>query len=75
MLRLHKLLLRPRGAQAAESNSKTTKQAMTLKVKRIVGKIRVEGLDFSTLLLEEIFATDVKLQLIYKLVVLGFTFL
>ncbi|XP_075506452.1 uncharacterized protein LOC142543220 [Primulina tabacum] len=39
---LHKLLLQPRGAQAAESNSKTTEQTIPSKVKRIVGKIRVE---------------------------------
>ncbi|XP_073135598.1 uncharacterized protein [Henckelia pumila] len=39
---LHKLLLQPRGAQAAESISKTTEQAMPSNVKRIAGKIRVE---------------------------------
>ncbi|KZV54990.1 hypothetical protein F511_35699 [Dorcoceras hygrometricum] len=39
---LHKLLLQPRGVHGAENNGKTTEQAMPSKVKRIVGKIRVE---------------------------------
>ncbi|KAH6788803.1 portal protein [Perilla frutescens var. frutescens] len=39
---LHKLLLQPRGVQQAEMDNKTTEQAMASKVKRTVGKIRVE---------------------------------
>ncbi|KAG8386685.1 hypothetical protein BUALT_Bualt03G0174700 [Buddleja alternifolia] len=39
---LHKLLLQPRGVQQTERSNKTTKQAVSTKVKRTVGKIRVE---------------------------------
>ncbi|KAI3457041.1 hypothetical protein Pfo_013704 [Paulownia fortunei] len=39
---LHKLLLQPRGVQQTERDNKTTEQAMASKVKRTVGKIRVE---------------------------------
>ncbi|CAK9151820.1 unnamed protein product [Ilex paraguariensis] len=39
---LHKFLLRPRGRQPMESASKSTEQACPLKVKKVVGKIRVE---------------------------------
>lgn len=45
--RLHKLLLQPRGVKQAETSTKTREQTTTLKGKRIVGKIRVEGLTFS----------------------------
>ncbi|KAL2476566.1 hypothetical protein Adt_37302 [Abeliophyllum distichum] len=39
---LHKLLLQPRGVKPEESTNKTREQARPLKVKRIVGKIRLE---------------------------------
>ncbi|KAL0362547.1 UNVERIFIED_CONTAM: hypothetical protein Scaly_1209900 [Sesamum calycinum] len=39
---LHKLLLQPRGVQQADRDNKVTEQAMASKVKRTVGKIRVE---------------------------------
>ncbi|PIN16647.1 hypothetical protein CDL12_10693 [Handroanthus impetiginosus] len=39
---LHKLLLQPRGVQQTERDNKNTEQAMASKVKRTVGKIRVE---------------------------------
>ncbi|KAL0443731.1 UNVERIFIED_CONTAM: hypothetical protein Slati_2095800 [Sesamum latifolium] len=40
--RLHKLLLQPRGVQQADRDNKVTEQTMASKVKRTVGKIRVE---------------------------------
>lgn len=41
--RLHKLLLQPRGTQQTERSDKTSEQSMASKVKKKVGKIRVEG--------------------------------
>ncbi|KAL8512388.1 hypothetical protein ACS0TY_018756 [Phlomoides rotata] len=40
---LHKLLLQPRGAQQPDRDNKATEQAIASKVKRTVGKIRVEA--------------------------------
>ncbi|GAA0163543.1 hypothetical protein LIER_19381 [Lithospermum erythrorhizon] len=39
---LHKLLLHPRGKQPSQRSSKFTEQVIPLKMKKVVGKIRVE---------------------------------
>lgn len=46
--RLHKLLLQPRGFKPVESSgNENTDKACPLKVKKVIGKIRVEGLVFN----------------------------
>lgn len=43
--RLHNFLLQPRGVQPMETSSaKTAEQTGALKVKKAIGKIRVEGM-------------------------------
>lgn len=43
--RLHKLLLQPRGVQPLErKDTANPEQVCPLKVKRVVGKVRVEGM-------------------------------
>lgn len=42
--RLHNFLLQPRGSQQMErSTTKNVEQAYPVKVKKVIGKIRVEG--------------------------------
>lgn len=41
---LQKLLLQPRGMQTTERINKTNGQTLPLKVRKLVGKVRVEGI-------------------------------
>ena len=40
---LQKFLLQPRGTQPIDGGAKTVEQTCSLKAKKVVGKIRVEG--------------------------------
>ena len=43
MHRLHKFLLQPRGVQPVEVSTTKSVEQVSLKAKKVVGKIRVEG--------------------------------
>lgn len=49
--RLHKFLLQPRGVKPVESiSNEGSEQVCSLKAKKVVGKVRVEGMVFTSLI-------------------------